>query len=375
MPPTYTIARSMRNSYSSGKIDQVRLEDLKLSEKEIGQIYPVILDENGEIIDGYHRKRVNPEWKEVKLPIRDELESLKYRVHLNLFRRKITEEEKQEWIMKCRKILQQRGFKGTQEEIAKALGVSQQWVAKYDPSPIQPNKPHKVLQRSTLQPEYKYNVWGFKDDSWRSLIVKAEQPRYDFYHGVTPAFIIENLITLYKPRRVLDSMAGVGTTGWVCRKYGIECDQYDIYPFKDGGVMEGDAEKINPGKTYDLIFNHIPYLDMVKYGDNPEDLSNMDEERFYQKLYRIFLKNYELLNDDGVYAVLVGDKRSHGRIIPLTANVTLLGLKAGFILYDEAVKLTGEAESTSGLLQYRSQKFGFMIQCYDTILIFKKAGR
>ena len=28
--------------YSSGKIDWIRIEDLKLSEKAIGQIYPVI---------------------------------------------------------------------------------------------------------------------------------------------------------------------------------------------------------------------------------------------------------------------------------------------------------------------------------------------
>jgi len=28
--------------------------------------------------------------------------------------------------------------------MAEALGVSQQWVTKYDPEPVQPNKPHKT---------------------------------------------------------------------------------------------------------------------------------------------------------------------------------------------------------------------------------------
>lgn len=377
--------------YSSGKIDQVRIEDLKTSMEVIGQIYPVIKDLNGKIIDGSHRKRVDPNWKEVSLPVRDQLEALRIRVHLNLIRRRISEEEKKEWIMECRRLLQERGCKGTQKEIAEALGMSQPWVSKYDPGPIQPNKPHKskVLHCNTIEEPNVYNtselkfkinypvrnVWGFKDDSWRKLVVKAEQPRYDFYHGSTPAFVIENLIELYKPKKVLDSMAGVGTTGWVCRRYGIQCDQYDIYPFEAGGVKQGDAEFINPNGKYDLIFNHIPYLDMVKYGENPEDLSNMNEERFYDKLYRIFLRKRDLLNDGGVYAVLVGDKRHKGKIIPLTANTTLIGLKAGFILYDEAAKLTGESESTSGLLQYRSRKYGFMIQSYDTILVFKEAKR
>ena len=101
--------------------------------------------------------------------------------------------------------------------------MSQPWVSKYDPEPIQPNKPHKtkVLHCNTIEEpdvhntselEFKFddpvrNVWGFKDHSWRRLILRVEQPRYDFYHGSTPAFVIENLIRLYKPKRVLDSMA------------------------------------------------------------------------------------------------------------------------------------------------------------------------
>jgi len=33
-------------------------EDLERSEKTVGQIYPVLIDKNGKIIDGFHRKRV-----------------------------------------------------------------------------------------------------------------------------------------------------------------------------------------------------------------------------------------------------------------------------------------------------------------------------
>jgi len=364
-----TVAQSM--GYSSGKIDQVRLEDLAASERAVGQIYPVVKDADGNIIDGFHRKRVNPNWKEVQLPVKDRLEALKIRVHLNLFRRKVGEDEKSGWVAEARRLLQERGLKGTQDEIAKALGVSQPWVSKYDPEPIQPNKPHaseqKVLRRNTF-----CNIWGFEDDSWLKLTIRAQQPHYDFYHGVTPAFVIENLIQLYQPKRVLDSMAGVGTTGWVCRRYSIECDQFDINPF--GEVKEGDAEHVETGRKYDLIFNHIPYLDLVKYSDKPEDLSNLPEDRFFEKLRRIFEHNLTLLEEGGVYAVLVGDVRRGGRIIPLTAKATLLGLEVGYILHDQAIKITGESESTSGLLQYRAAKYRFMIPKYDTILIFKKVN-
>mgnify|MGYP000123674063 CR=1 FL=1 len=96
--------------YSSGKIDQVRLEDLRASMEAVGQIYPVIKDLHGDIIDGNHRKRVDPNWKEVTLPVKDRLVALRIKVHLNLMRRRISKEEKEEWIRECRRLLQERGY-------------------------------------------------------------------------------------------------------------------------------------------------------------------------------------------------------------------------------------------------------------------------
>jgi len=45
-------------SYSSGKIDQVRLEDLAASEKAVGQIYPVVKDAN----PAYRGREVTKRW-------------------------------------------------------------------------------------------------------------------------------------------------------------------------------------------------------------------------------------------------------------------------------------------------------------------------
>lgn len=345
----------------------MELSDLALSEKSIGQIYPVVCDANGKILDGFHRKRENQNWKEVTLPIKDELDGLRIRVHLNAMRRDVLRSEKEEWVRNCREILQKRGSKGTQKEVGLALGLSRRWVSKYDePLQIHP----KVAQHTTF---YGYNVWGFKDNSWRKSVVEADpnQPDVGFYHGSTPAFVIHNLIGMYEPKTVLDSMAGIGTTGYVCNQYDVECDLFDVYPYEKYAVQEGDAEFIDNGKAYDLIFNHIPYLDMVTYGKSDNDLSNMNEKDFMEKLKRIFLKNYYLLNKDGVFAVLVGDKRFAGRLVPLTAKTTQVGIEVGFALYDEAIKLTREQKST-GLQEYRASKYGYMAQTFDTVLIFKK---
>ncbi|GAI82827.1 unnamed protein product [marine sediment metagenome] len=172
-------------------------------------------------------------------------------------------DEKAEWISETRRLLRQQGKKGTQKQIAEALGMSQRWVSKYDP---QPTQSQKVEHRATF---YSYNVWGFKDESWRELIVKddPDQPDAESYHGKTPTFVIHNLIKMFEPKTVLDTMAGVGTTRYVCGQYNIPCRQFDLYPFPKNQVEEGDAEALDLNEKYDLIFNHIPYLGMVNYSE------------------------------------------------------------------------------------------------------------
>lgn len=120
---------------------------LEISEKAIGQIYPVIKDAKGNIIDGVHRKRTKPDWKEVTLPIEDDLESLKMRVHLNLFRREITRVEKERWVSSARQMLRRKGSeRPTQKEIAEALGMSREWVKKYDTGPDTYHKTQRLVR-------------------------------------------------------------------------------------------------------------------------------------------------------------------------------------------------------------------------------------
>lgn len=355
----------------------MKLEELKKSKEEIGDIFPVIKSKDGEIIDGFHRKRADSDWKEETVDVEDKLDKVKLRVHLNLNRRSISKEEKKSWVKQARKALQKRGKKGTQEEIAETLGMSESWVRKYDDNPTEnhktPKKGNSAHRAESDRPTY--NVWGFENNDWQKDVSDADpnQPDADFYHGMTPAFVIENLIKLYEPNRVLDSMAGVGTTGFVCDKLGVDCELYDIYPYPKSEVKKGDAEKISPEGRFDLIFNHIPYLNMVQYGDDPNDLSNLDEQGFFKKLEKIFKNNHHLLKEDGVYAVLIGDWRREGRLIPLTDKTTLLGLNNGFKLQDKAIKLT-KSQQSSGLQEHRARKFGYLAQTFDTILVFKKEG-
>jgi len=347
----------------------MKKEDLEESEKCVGQIFPVIKDQHGNTLDGFHRKRVNPNWREITMETKDELHALKIRIHANIIRRGIEKKEGYDWVQKARKLLNPNNPNQlSQRELAKILGVSKTWVQEHDTwsPPTMEN----------IGYFYGYNVWGFKNESWRNLVIAGDpnQPDKEFYHGSTPAFVIRQLLDMFQPKLILDSMAGVGTTGYVCSNHNpqVECHQFDLYPYEKYGVQQRDAEFIESEKKYDLIFNHIPYLDMVKYGDHEQDLSTMNEKEFFDKLKRIFLRNYYLLAENGVYAILVGDWRFGGKLIPITAKTTLLAQECGFKLYDEAIKLTAEQKGVA-LQEYRASKFGYLAQTFDTVLIFRRA--
>lgn len=112
--------------------DQVALKE---SVEAVGELVPVLKNSAGEIIDGVHRKKLNPKWREEVVPLASGLKTLRARVHVNLVRRRIPIAEKQQWVAEAQKLLQAEGKKGTTAEIALALGKTQPWVSDYNLEP------------------------------------------------------------------------------------------------------------------------------------------------------------------------------------------------------------------------------------------------
>lgn len=85
--------------------------DLKKSEK-IGQLYPVLVDAEGNVIDGFHRLEVDPNWRKEKLSEIDTEEKLLVaRCVANWHRRQVSKEEKEKWIDGLARIYKSQGFK------------------------------------------------------------------------------------------------------------------------------------------------------------------------------------------------------------------------------------------------------------------------
>jgi len=86
--------------------------DLKKSGKTIGQLYPVLKDAAGKVIDGVHRQEADPHWRtEVHPEIDTEEKFLIARCVANWHRRKVKESEKEEWINRLARIYKKQGYK------------------------------------------------------------------------------------------------------------------------------------------------------------------------------------------------------------------------------------------------------------------------
>jgi len=109
--------------------------DLKKSEIKVGQLYPVIKDKFGKIIDGYHRKNVDSEWREEKLEWIDTREKyLKARIISNLHRRTVPPSEIKAWINELAKFaLSERKIEPGRitKWIAEETGYAERTVREY----------------------------------------------------------------------------------------------------------------------------------------------------------------------------------------------------------------------------------------------------
>jgi very-short-patch-repair endonuclease len=125
--------------------------DLKESVAKLGRLVPIIKDAHGNIIDGFHRKQVDPKWEEefsIKLDsITDPIQLLLARMNINTHRRTVSAEEKTQWLKELVELT-----KWTPDEIAEKAGMSKRWVLQYMPKELKQSEPEE-LERARLARE------------------------------------------------------------------------------------------------------------------------------------------------------------------------------------------------------------------------------
>jgi hypothetical protein len=120
-------------------VKEVEISDLRLSSKTVGKLYPILLDRDGNVIDGKHRLAADESWPKIKLEhVGCERERLLARLISNVCRRTVSSSEKSDTLARLGRIYLEAGERPGKlaYRIAQETGMSYRWVMKYLPDDL-----------------------------------------------------------------------------------------------------------------------------------------------------------------------------------------------------------------------------------------------
>jgi len=118
-------------------------ESLKKSMEKVGQLYEVIVAEDGEVLEGKHRKEVDPNWPTKTVSAKTKIDKILVRMHAH-HRRRVPKEETQALMLELAREVESSGIpkENISSELAKRTPYSEQYIRELLPSEYK--KPEKV---------------------------------------------------------------------------------------------------------------------------------------------------------------------------------------------------------------------------------------
>ena len=220
--------------------------------------------------------------------------------------------------------------------------------------------------------------WATHDAKWR---------------GNWSPYIPRNIILRYSKEKdlILDQFAGGGTTlveakllnrdiiGIDVNDVALNCCKEKIdfqYEGAYGKVFlrKGDARNLDfiPDNSIDLICTHPPYANIIEYSENiEEDLSHLKINEFLEEMKKVASESYRVLKKEKFCAILMGDTRKNGHMIPLSFYVMQVFENAGFKLKEMIIKEQHNCKAT-GFWKTNSIKYNFLLIVHEHLFIFRK---
>lgn len=120
----------------------------------------------------------------------------------------------------------------------------------------------------------------------------------------------------------------------------------------------------------DFICTHPPYADIIKYSKGIEgDISLLKVEAFLVEMKKVAEESYRVLKAGKICAVMMGDVRKCGNVIPLGFRVMECFLQAGFVNKEIIIKEQHNCRSTD---YWDKQSNNFLLLAHEYIFVFQK---
>lgn len=195
------------------------------------------------------------------------------------------------------------------------------------------------------------------------------------YAGVTPAFVIYNMIRRYTEPGdlVLDPMAGSGTTLDVCKEEGRRCLAFDISSTRPD-ITQNDARSIPlDDNSIDMIFIDSPYGDNIDYNDQPGNIGKLSAEsvEFYEALDMVMAECYRVLKPGKIIGWLIGDQWVKKKFTPVGFQV-YEHLSEHFDTVDIICVARRSQASNTGIWHNRALRFNFYLRGFKYLFIMQK---
>ena len=137
-------------------------------------------------------------------------------------------------------------------------------------------------------------------------------------------------------------------------------------------LHKGDARNLDfiPNENIDFICTHPPYADIIKYSDGIKgDLSQLKVPDFLEEMKLVASESYRVLRKGKFCAILMGDTRQKGHMLPMSFDVMRIFEKAG--LKELIIKEQHNCRAT-GYWKTNSIKYNFLLIAHEYLFVFKK---
>ncbi|MBE6427038.1 MAG: methyltransferase domain-containing protein [Planctomycetaceae bacterium] len=228
-------------------------------------------------------------------------------------------------------------------------------------------------------------VWSFhKRGNWATHDAK--------YRGNWSPYIPRNVILRYSHEGdwILDQFAGGGTTlveakllnrnilGVDINEKSLErcrekCD-FETPNSSNTIIRHGNACNLDfaADESFDLICTHPPYANIIQYSEGlPGDLSLLKVPDFLNAMESVAAECFRLLKPGKFCAILMGDTRQKGCVIPLSFRVMQIFENAGFQTREIIIKEQHNCRAT-GYWKKNSLKYNFFLLAHEYLFVFRK---
>jgi DNA modification methylase len=260
------------------------------------------------------------------------------------------------------------------------------------------------------------NFNDINNDNWKQTDVNVDSlwlinerdksgKHANTYHGNFVPQIPHQLLQRYTKQKelVLELFSGSGTTAFECETLGRDYIGFDINDqiisyVKDkmqstsinfflnncdvtntpnfDTCLASNLHALNK-TSVDFIIAHPPYLDIIKFTDKQEDLSNItDLNTFLNKLVLALGNALKYLPKNRYFAVVMGDVYKNSEVVPL-GFYTMYAIKKNFKTKLKGV-IVKNIEGNRGKLgsqtiwKYRALMSDYFLFKHEHIFVFKK---